>query len=117
MYLHLGRDIVVSRRTIVGIFDFDTATYGKRTREFLTKAQKEGQVVTVSDELPKSAVVCEEDGLYLPNLLSDPAEAGQWPASAGKSAVFLIKQETSDPPRGLLNCGGNFHRTRGRSND
>ena len=62
MYLHLGRDIVVSRRTIVGIFDFDTATYGKRTREFLTKAQKEGRVVTVSDELPKSAVVCEADG-------------------------------------------------------
>ena len=52
MYLHLGRDIVVSRRTIVGIFDFDTATYGKRPREFLTKAQKEGRVVTV----------CEEDG-------------------------------------------------------
>ena len=35
MYLHLGRDIAVSRQTIVGIFDFDTATYGKRTREFL----------------------------------------------------------------------------------
>ena len=73
MYLHLGRGIAVSRRTIVGIFDFDTATYGKRTREFLTKAQKEGRVVTVSDELPKSAVVCGEDGktvVHIPKISS-----------------------------------------------
>ena len=62
MYLHLGRDIAVPRRTIVGIFDFDTATYGKRTREFLTQAEKQGRVTVVSDELPKSAVVCAEDG-------------------------------------------------------
>ncbi len=62
MYLHLGRDIAVSRQTIVGIFDFDTATYGKRTREFLTQAEKQGRVTVVSDELPKSAVVCVEDG-------------------------------------------------------
>ena len=59
MYLHLGRDIAVPRRTIVGIFDFDTATYGKRTREFLTQAEKQGRVTVVSDELP---VVCAEDG-------------------------------------------------------
>ena len=62
MYLHLGRDIAVPRRTIVGIFDFDTATYGKRTREFLPQAEKQGRVTVVSDELPKSAVVCAEDG-------------------------------------------------------
>lgn len=62
MYLHLGRDIAVPRRTIIGIFDFDTATYGKRTREFLTRAEREGHVVNVSDELPKSAVICVENG-------------------------------------------------------
>ena len=49
MYLHLGRDIAVPRRSIIGIFDFDTATYGKRTREFLTRAEQEGRVVAVSD--------------------------------------------------------------------
>ena len=62
MYLHLGRDIAVPRRSIIGIFDFDTATSGKRTREFLTRAEQEGRVVAVSDDLPKSAVVCEEEG-------------------------------------------------------
>ena len=31
MYLHLGRDIVVSRRTIVGIFDFDISQISSQT--------------------------------------------------------------------------------------
>ncbi|WP_458863109.1 extracellular matrix regulator RemB [Acidaminobacterium chupaoyuni] len=62
MYLHLGRDIAVSRKSIIGIFDFDTSTYGKRTREFLHRAEIEGRVVSVSDEIPKSAVVCVENG-------------------------------------------------------
>lgn len=62
MYLHLGRDVSVLQRSIIGIFDFDTATYGKRTRDFLHTAELEGRVVNVSDELPKSAVLCEENG-------------------------------------------------------
>lgn len=62
MYLHLGRDIAVSSRTIVSILDFDTSTFGKRTREFLHTAEVEGRVVNVSDELPKSAVLCIEGG-------------------------------------------------------
>ena len=28
----------------------------------MTRAEQEGRVVAVSDELPKSAVVCEEEG-------------------------------------------------------
>ena len=59
MYLHLGRDIAVPRRSIIGIFDFDTATYGKRTREYLAAAEKEGVVLDISGEIPKSFVVCD----------------------------------------------------------
>lgn len=62
MYLHLGRDVAVSRKTIVAILDFDTSTFGKRTREFLHTAELEGRVVNVSEELPKSAVLCVESG-------------------------------------------------------
>lgn len=61
MYLHLGGDIVVQKKYIVGIFDLDTATISKHTKNYLTLAEKEGRVVNVSYELPKSFVVSVED--------------------------------------------------------
>lgn len=62
MYLHLGQDTVVRTDRIVGVFDMDNSTVSKHTRRFLARAQKEGRVVNVSMELPKSFVVCEKDG-------------------------------------------------------
>lgn len=62
MYLHLGQTTVVATASIVGVFDLDNSTVSKHTRAFLTKAQKEGRVVNVSMELPKSFVVCRERG-------------------------------------------------------
>jgi len=59
MYLYLGQDTVVPMREIVGIFDMDNTTIARSTRDFLSDAEKRGQVVTVSMELPKSFVVCE----------------------------------------------------------
>ena len=61
MYLHLGGDTIVRTEDITGIFDLDNATVSYRTREFLSYAQKNGKVVNVSDELPKSFVICTED--------------------------------------------------------
>ena len=40
MYLHLGQDIIVNERDIVGVFDLDNSTISRHTREFLSKAQK-----------------------------------------------------------------------------
>lgn len=62
MYLHLGGNAVILKKNIVGIFDLDTATISKHTKNYLAIAEKEGRVVTVSYELPKSFVVCNEDG-------------------------------------------------------
>ena len=58
MYLHLGREIVVLQEDVIGLFDLDTSTWSKHTKRFLTAWEEKGQVVNVSDELPKSAVVC-----------------------------------------------------------
>lgn len=58
MYLHLGQDTVVRLDEVVGIFDMDNATISKHTRRFLADAEKNGRVVNVSAELPKSFVVC-----------------------------------------------------------
>lgn len=59
MYVHLGQDTVVWSGDILGVFDMENSTVSKHTRSFLAKAQKEGRVVNVSMELPRSYVVCQ----------------------------------------------------------
>lgn len=58
MYLYLGQETVVPMREVVGVFDIDNTTVSKTTRDFLAEAEQNGRVITVSDELPKSFVVC-----------------------------------------------------------
>ena len=62
MYLHLGQDTVIDDRSIVAMFDIEACTVSKKTRDFLAAAQKNGEVVNVSFELPRSFVVCRENG-------------------------------------------------------
>lgn len=59
MYLHLGQNEIVPDHRIIGIFDLDKCSYEKRTREYLTRAEKDGVVLDVSGDLPKSFVVCD----------------------------------------------------------
>ena len=53
MYIHLGRDYVLNDRDIIGIFNLETTTVSPRGREFLNYAQKNGAVVSLSDDLPQ----------------------------------------------------------------
>ena len=57
MYLHIGNGEVIRYRDIIGIFDMETATVSKHTRQFLADAEKRQRVVVVADDLPKSFVV------------------------------------------------------------
>ncbi len=75
MYLHLGQDCVVRQQDVVGVFDMDNTTVSHNTRGYLTKAQKAGQVVTVSMELPRSFAVC-----------SPPRRCGK---TAGEQTVYI----------------------------
>ena len=74
MYLHLGKNVVVAYSEIVAVCDLDNSSQSHITRAYLTAAEKNGQVVNVSDDLPKSFVVCQKtDGsqiLYLSQLAS-----------------------------------------------
>lgn len=63
MYLHLGQDIVVHTKNIIGIFDLEKATLSKSTKEFLSSATKKGNVITVSYEMPKSFIITEKDNM------------------------------------------------------
>jgi hypothetical protein len=44
MYLSIGNDMAVRETSIIGIFDLDNTSTSRRTREFLEKAEKEGEV-------------------------------------------------------------------------
>ena len=57
MYLHLGQSIVVPHSHILGIFDLDNASWAYKTREFLERAEQEGRVVSVCEDLPRSFVL------------------------------------------------------------
>ena len=58
MYLHLGQGVVVPKADVIGIFDLDNTTGSIITRNFLSGAEKAGRVTSVTDELPRSFVVC-----------------------------------------------------------
>ena len=63
MYIPIGSDMAVRDRSILGIFDLDNTTCSKHTRNFLAEAEKNGQVITVSDDLPKSFLLTSEYGM------------------------------------------------------
>lgn len=62
MYLHIGNNKNVKLSDIVGIFDTDTATISKNTKNYLSGCEKRGETVNVTRELPKSFVVTSEKG-------------------------------------------------------
>ena len=68
MYLHLGKGTVVSTDDIIGIFDLEITSQSHITRKYLAMAEKAGQVVNASEDIPKSFVVCrrgEKKTVYL----------------------------------------------------
>ena len=67
MYLHLGTDTIIRTKDILGIFDLDSSTISKRTRDLLRRSEVEGRVVNVSGELPKSFIVTtgESPAVYI----------------------------------------------------
>ena len=62
MYLHLGQNVIVAKDSIIGIFDLDNASWSHITRKFLNEAEKNGQLINISEELPKSFIICSECG-------------------------------------------------------
>ena len=63
MYINIGSDMTVRDSAILGIFDLDNTTCSRHTRKFLAQAEENGQVVTVTEDLPKSFLLTSEYGL------------------------------------------------------
>ena len=62
MYLHAGNNKNIKISDIVGIFDTDTATISKITKQYLSGCEKRGETVNISYELPKAFVLTAEGG-------------------------------------------------------
>ncbi|MBQ7761790.1 MAG: DUF370 domain-containing protein [Clostridia bacterium] len=65
MYLHIGENKVLLKNEIVGIFDLDFSTVSVNTRNYLNSAQKEGRVIALGYNLPKSFILTRDDKIYL----------------------------------------------------
>ncbi len=62
MYLHIGNGVSVKKKDVIGIFDLDTSTISKITREFINKNQKKGKVSYTDLDLPRSFILTDEKG-------------------------------------------------------
>jgi hypothetical protein len=61
MFLHIGGDIVIPEKNIIAILDIESTTISKDTKEFLKIAEEEGFINAISDDLPKSFIITEND--------------------------------------------------------
>lgn len=57
MYLHIGNETVLKHEGIIGIFDIETSSVSRITRDYLSAAQNAGDIVNVTNDLPKSFIV------------------------------------------------------------
>lgn len=60
MYLFLGETTATVSKNIIGIFDMDTSTLNKATRDFLNNAEKTNKVKYVNFDLPKSFILTDD---------------------------------------------------------
>ena len=68
MFLHLGENVVVPIKDIIGIFDLQNTMYSSDTIQFLRLAEEDGFVQRITEEQPKSFIIAEvnnESKIYL----------------------------------------------------
>ena len=61
MYLHIGNGKSVKQKDIIGIFDLDTATVSRITKDFINKRQREGAVTYLDSDLPRAFILLDEN--------------------------------------------------------
>ena len=54
MYIHIGDGKVIRKKDIIGIFDLENTSIGKKTREFLRRCEKKGEIEYVGEEIPRT---------------------------------------------------------------
>ena len=66
-FLYLGGDTTVYADDVIGIFNIEECSVSRTTAEYLNLCQKKGIIVNVSEDMPKSFIVCEKK-TYISNV-------------------------------------------------
>ena len=64
MYVSIGPEKIVNSEEIVGIFDIDTATSTKATKELLKAAEKSKKTEMTGEDIPKSFILMKDGMIY-----------------------------------------------------
>ena len=57
MFIHPGKNSVLRKDDIIGIFELDNVSWSKRSREFLRKCEERGEVYDASEDIPRSFIL------------------------------------------------------------
>ena len=60
MYLSIGKTAVIPDEMVIGVFDLDNCSQSYLTREYLSAAEKSGNVVNAAEDIPNSFIICSE---------------------------------------------------------
>ena len=61
VFLHIGENVVVPIKDIIGIFDMETTMYSSDSMQFLRLAEEDGFVQRITGDKPKSFIIAEID--------------------------------------------------------
>jgi len=67
MFMFLGGEVSVRSDDVVGIFDIEECSVSRMTADYLNACQRNGRIVNVSEDMPKSFVVTV-DKTYISNV-------------------------------------------------
>lgn len=67
MFLFLGGDVSVRLSEVVGVFDIEECSVSRVTADYLNACQRNGRIVNVSEDMPKSFIVTS-DKTYISNV-------------------------------------------------
>ena len=68
MYVHIGNNRIVNEKNIVGLFDIDTTSMSRSTKNLLSEAEKEGRLSLCDDGIPKTFILTDDDSVYFTRL-------------------------------------------------
>lgn len=60
MFLHIGNGVSIRKKDIVGIFDLDTSTVSKITKDFINK--NNSKITYTDTDLPRAFILTDDGG-------------------------------------------------------
>ena len=71
MYLHIGKDFVIKKKDIIGIFNIEYVKNTKEYKAMYKSLEEAGNIVVVSDKKEMSFILTEENNIkkaYITNI-------------------------------------------------